>query len=91
MQRVAIMGGGISGLSAAWECKKRDIPCTLYEATERVGGAIHTLHEADCLIEAGPNSLSGPHPELDRLIEELALQGTMSGQSQRSQPFYGTR
>lgn len=74
MQRVAIIGGGISGLSAAWALKKKAIPFTLYEASEQVGGAIRTLHEADCLIEAGPNSLSGPHPELDRLITELGLQ-----------------
>ena len=74
MQKVAIIGGGISGLSAAWALKKKAIACTLFEASERIGGAIHTLHEADCLIEAGPNSLSGPHPELDRLITELGLQ-----------------
>ena len=57
MKRVAIIGGGISGLSAAWELKKKQIPFILFEAAERCGGAIQTLHEADCLIEAGPNSL----------------------------------
>ena len=74
MQKIAIIGGGISGLSAAWALKKKAITFTLFEASERIGGAIRTLHEADCLIEAGPNSLSGPHPELDRLITELGLQ-----------------
>ena len=74
MQKVAIIGAGISGLSAAWTLQKKDIAFTLFEASERIGGAIRTLHEADCLIEAGPNSLSGPHPELDRLISELGLQ-----------------
>ena len=53
--------------------KKKQIPFILFEAAKRCGGAIQTLHEADCLIEAGPNSLSGPHPELDRLITELEL------------------
>ena len=74
MKKVAIIGGGISGLSAAWTLQKKAIAFTLFEASDRVGGAIRTLHEADCLIEAGPNSLSGPHPELDRLITELGLQ-----------------
>ena len=74
MQKVAIIGGGISGLSAAWALQKKAIAFILFEASDRVGGAIRTLHEADCLIEAGPNSLSGPHSELDRLITELGLQ-----------------
>lgn len=73
MKQVAIIGGGISGLSAAWELKKKNIPFILFEATDQCGGAIRTLHEAGCLIETGPNSLSGPHPELDRLIDELDL------------------
>ena len=73
MKKVAIIGGGITGLSAGWELKKKQIPFILYEATERCGGAIRTHHEAGCLIEAGPNSLSGPHPELERIIDELDL------------------
>ncbi len=73
MTRVAIIGGGITGLSAAWHLQQQQIPFTLYEASDRVGGAIRTHHEADCLIEAGPNSLSGPNPQLDRLIEQLNL------------------
>ena len=56
MTRVAIIGGGITGLSAAWHLQQQQIPFTLYEASDRVGGAIRTHHEADCLIEAGPNS-----------------------------------
>ena len=83
MKRVAIIGGGISGLSAAWELKKKQIPLILFEAAKRCGGAIQTLHEADCLIEAGSNSLSGPHPELDRLITELELQSKYCAAARR--------
>jgi len=73
MQRVAIIGGGITGLSAAWHLHQHQIPFTLYEASDRIGGAIRTHHEAECLIEAGPNSLSGPDPQLDQLIHQLDL------------------
>ena len=41
MQKVAIIGGGISGLSAAWALQKKAIAFTLFEASDRVGGAIH--------------------------------------------------
>ena len=34
MKKVAIIGGGITGLSAGWELKKKQNPFILYEATE---------------------------------------------------------
>ena len=73
MKKIAIIGGGITGLSAGWELKKKQIPFKIFEASDSCGGAIKTLHEENCIIEAGPNSLSSPNIELDRLINELDL------------------
>ncbi len=73
MKKIAIIGGGITGLSAGWELKKKQIPFKIFEASDSCGGAIKTIHEENCIIEAGPNSLSSPNTELDRLINELDL------------------
>ena len=43
MKSVAIIGAGITGLTAAFYLKARGIPVTLYEASDRVGGAIQSL------------------------------------------------
>lgn len=45
MSNVAIVGGGVSGLVAAFELKRRGVPFTLFEASDRVGGVIQTHRE----------------------------------------------
>lgn len=42
MSNVAIIGAGISGLSAATELKRKSIPFTIYEADNRIGGRMKT-------------------------------------------------
>ena len=39
---IIIIGGGISGLAAAYELSQRRIPFRLLEATARIGGLIRT-------------------------------------------------
>src|ERR1700761_9256401 len=61
MKRIAIIGGGISGLAAATalEFAKRagaELDFTLFERDTRFGGVIRTEQAYDCLIEAGPDS-----------------------------------
>ena len=53
---VAIIGGGISGLSTAYYLGKAGVPCTLIEARPRLGGVIQTEHVVGCVIEGGPDS-----------------------------------
>ena len=43
---VAVIGGGISGLAAAWALQKRRVPYLLLEAGDRFGGVIRTEHDA---------------------------------------------
>jgi oxygen-dependent protoporphyrinogen oxidase len=61
MKRIAIIGGGISGLSAAYALEKerhKGVPVeyVLYEASQRLGGVLRTEHVDGCLLEAGPDS-----------------------------------
>jgi len=75
MQKVAIIGAGITGLTTAFELKQRGIDCTVYEASERAGGVIRTVREDGFLVECGPNSILDTHPNLGKLIARLGLEG----------------
>ncbi len=69
---VAVIGAGITGLSAAVELRERGAKVTLLEAGARVGGVITTLRRDGWLVEAGPTSLTATAP-LEGLIDRLAL------------------
>src|SRR5271157_492329 len=54
---VAVLGGGITGLCAAWHLARARVPVVLIEASGRVGGAIESIHRDGWLHESGPNSV----------------------------------
>ncbi len=75
MKKVAIIGGGITGLAAAFELQEKGIECTVFEASGRVGGCISTLQKDDYLVECGPNSILETHPDIGKLIIRLGIEG----------------
>ena len=56
MKSVAIIGAGITGLTAAFYLKRKGVPVTVYEASGRVGGVIQSLRQDGYLAEFGPNT-----------------------------------
>jgi len=76
---VAIIGGGISGLSTAYYLSKAGVTCTLIEARPRLGGVIQTEHIQDCVVEAGPDSFLSAKPEAMDLIRELGMESEVIG------------
>jgi len=52
-KRVAILGGGLSGLTVAYELGKRGYECTILEASHRSGGRIFTVRHGDLIDEIG--------------------------------------
>lgn len=77
-KRIAIVGGGISGLSAAYhlaEARRSGTPIEehLFEAGDRLGGVIRTEEIDGCVIEAGPDSFLTEKREALDLCERLAL------------------
>ncbi|HEY6446058.1 MAG TPA: protoporphyrinogen oxidase [Acidobacteriaceae bacterium] len=77
-KRIAIIGGGIAGLSAAWALEKarragQDIDFALYEAAPRLGGVIASETIDDCVIEGGPDSFLTEKPAAAQLCRELGI------------------
>ena len=73
MKRVAIVGGGISGLATAYYLGRSGIGCTLFEKRARLGGLIRTEEAGGCLVEAGPDSWLAEKAWMLELIRELGL------------------
>ncbi len=76
--KIAIIGGGITGLSAAWELQRRGTEFTLLEASERWGGKVissklELKDGAHFLVEGGPDTLITRKPEAWDLATELGL------------------
>ena len=74
MKSVAIIGGGITGLTAAFSLQQRGVPVTLYEGSGRIGGVIRTVHEDGYLAECGPNTILETSPLIGQLIRDVDLE-----------------
>jgi protoporphyrinogen/coproporphyrinogen III oxidase len=70
---IAIIGGGMSGLAAAYELTRRQRPFILFEASDRLGGLIRTEHVHGFTIEAGADSMLVQKRAALDLCEELGL------------------
>lgn len=70
MKKIAIIGAGPAGLTAAYELSKRNYQVDIFEAQDGVGGMSRTILLWDCLVDIGPHRFfSG-----DRRINELWLE-----------------
>lgn len=74
MKKIGIIGGGISGLTAAFLLKNKGFDVTLFEKSGAVGGNVETVKIDGFLIEYAPNSLI-KSPRLVDLIKALKLDG----------------
>jgi protoporphyrinogen/coproporphyrinogen III oxidase len=78
MKQIAIIGGGIAGLSAAFFLEKArragaDLQWTLFEKSGRLGGVIQTERRDGFVIEAGPDSFLSAKPDGARLCHDLGI------------------
>jgi oxygen-dependent protoporphyrinogen oxidase len=84
MKRIAIIGGGISGLSAAFALEQRrsagaPLEYVLFESGPRLGGVLLTECLDDCLVEAGPDSFLTEKPWAADLCRQLGLADQLIG------------
>jgi protoporphyrinogen/coproporphyrinogen III oxidase len=77
---VVIIGGGITGIAAAYylqkAAKEKQLPleCKLIEATHRLGGKVQTVLRDGFVIERGPDSFLARKTSVARLVHEVGLE-----------------
>ncbi len=93
MKRIAIIGGGIAGLSAAFYLEKArragaDLQWALFEKSDRLGGVIQTERHDGFVIEAGPDSFLSIKPDASRLCKELGIADQLITSNDASRKTY---
>jgi len=79
MNRIVIIGGGISGLAAAHRVLElnKSAHVTILEASDRLGGTIQTEHRDGFVIERGPDSFISEKPHAIALAKRLGLESQL--------------
>ena len=79
MNRIVVIGGGITGLAAANRVREINpsIKVTVLEASDRLGGTIRTEYRDGFLLERGPDSFISEKPEALALAKRLGLESQL--------------
>ncbi len=91
MRRIAIVGGGVSGLAAAYYLSRRGIPCKLFESRSRLGGLVRTDRAHGCLVEGGPDSWLAEKRWMRDFVEELGLGRQVIGSNDKRRRTFVAR
>ncbi len=87
--KVAVAGGGISGLSCAWYLQKAGIEAVVFDPAP--GGCIGTVHVEGCILETGPESWLAAKPWAEQLIRELGMGDEIVGSNDAQRRTYVLR
>jgi oxygen-dependent protoporphyrinogen oxidase len=93
MKRIAIVGGGISGLAAALALEERrrggePLGYAVYEAGPRFGGVLVSEQVDGCLVEAGPDSFLTEKPWAADLCRRIGLEDQIIGSNDLDRKTY---
>src|SRR6186713_495442 len=79
MNRIVVIGGGISGLAAAHRVLELNpaAQVVILEASSRLGGTIQTEHRDGFLIERGPDSFISEKPQAVALAKRLGIESRL--------------
>ncbi|HLP77239.1 MAG TPA: protoporphyrinogen oxidase [Candidatus Paceibacterota bacterium] len=91
MKPVAIIGAGITGLTAAFYLKRKGVPVTVYEASGRVGGVIQSLRKDGFLAEFGPNTLLETSTKIRQLVIDAGLESRRLDPDSKAEARYVVR
>ena len=75
--RVAVVGGGITGLACSYYLERAGIDSVVFDASP--GGLIGSVHVQGCTLETGPESWLASKPAAEQLIRELGMGDQLIG------------
>ncbi|GMI86869.1 MATERNAL EFFECT EMBRYO ARREST 61 [Hibiscus trionum] len=73
-KRVAVIGAGVSGLSAAYKLKSQGLHVTVFEAEERAGGKLRSVSREGLIWDEGANTMTESEIEVRSLFDDLGIQ-----------------
>ncbi len=88
---IAVVGGGVTGLAAAYQLSLLGRRVRLFEADGRLGGMIRSELVDGWLVESGPNTLQESHNDVYALIDELKLKTQQVNASAKARNRYIVR
>ncbi len=88
---VAIVGGGITGLSLGYYLQKNEHQTIVLEKDSRPGGVIRSERCGPFLFEHGPNSIMSSSPAIRKLVDRLSLNGERVPASEEARNRYVLR
>ncbi len=93
MKRIAVIGGGIAGLSAAFSLEKAlragaSLEYHVFEASGRLGGVISSETVDGCVVEGGPDSFLTEKPAAAALCRELGIADQLLPSNDRERRTY---
>ena len=91
MKSVAIIGAGITGLTAAFYLKRKGVPVTVYESGGRVGGVIQSIRKDGFLAEFGPNTILETSPKIAQLVRDAGLESRKLATDPKAEARYVVR
>jgi protoporphyrinogen/coproporphyrinogen III oxidase len=92
--RVVVLGGGITGLAAAYRLQElaaaheKPLETMVLESSARVGGALETIRSDGYVIETGADSILSEKPAALRLVKRLGLEAEVIGTQERFRRTY---
>jgi oxygen-dependent protoporphyrinogen oxidase len=93
VKRIAIIGGGIAGLTAAYEFARlaqsgAPVEAVLFESSHRFGGLVETVREGGFTVEAGPDGWVSAKPWARELAVELGLESELIASNDAARRTY---